>query len=86
MLRQGGAVAQGWYVTEYSPNNFPRLPVREGEHVLVGVALFKDPGAYETFLASGRWQRDVAPSLTQWLARQPHSMKLVPTARSAMHA
>jgi hypothetical protein len=86
VLRQGGALAQGWYVTEYSPNNFPRLPVREGEHVLVGVAVFKDPGAHETFLARGHWQRDVAPGLAQWLARQPHSMKLVPTARSAMHA
>jgi hypothetical protein len=86
VLRQAGALAQGWYVTEYSPNNFPRLPVREGEHVLVGVAVFADRAVHETFLADGRWQRDVAPALLPWLAAQPHSMKLVPTARSAMHA
>jgi hypothetical protein len=86
LLRQGGALAQGWYVTEHSPNNFPRLPVREGEHVLVGVAVFPDRRAYEAFLADGRWQQDVAPALSQWLARQPQTMKLVPTARSALHA
>jgi quinol monooxygenase YgiN len=84
VLKKEGALAQGWYVTEHSPNNFPRLPVREGEHVLVGVAVFKDRVAYET--AVTRWQRDVAPALAQWLAGQPHSMTLAPTARSAIHA
>jgi hypothetical protein len=84
VLEKEGALAQGWYVTEHSPNNFPRLPVREGEHVLVGVAVFKDRVAYET--AVTRWQRDVAPALAQWLAGQPHSMTLAPTARSAIHA
>jgi hypothetical protein len=78
-LQREGALAQGWYVTEGSPNNFPRLPVREGEHVLVVVAVFKDR-------FGGRWQRDVAPPLSQWLAKQPHAMKLAPTARSAIHA
>jgi hypothetical protein len=53
--------------------------VREGENVLVVVAVLKEP-------LEGNWQRDVAPALSQWLAKQPHSMKLVPTARSAIHA
>jgi hypothetical protein len=79
VLRQSGALTQGWYVTEPSPNNFPRLPVREGEHVLVAMAVFED-------LADKNWQRDLAPTLSQWLIKQPHSMKLVPTARSAIHA
>jgi hypothetical protein len=81
VLRQAGALTQGWYVTEPSPNNFPRLPVREGENVLVGVAVFKDND-----LAAKNWQRDLAPTLSPWLKKQPHSMKLVPTARSAIHA
>jgi len=79
VLQRAGALAQGWYVTEHTPNNFLRLPVREGENVLVGVAVFKE-------LLEGSWQRDVAPALSQWLDKSPHSMKLVPTARSALHA
>jgi hypothetical protein len=81
VLRQAGALTQGWYVTEPSPNNFPRLPVREGENVLVGVAVFKDKER-----ADGNWLRGVTPALSQWLKKQPHSMKLAPTARSAIHA
>jgi quinol monooxygenase YgiN len=78
-LRAEGALAQGWYVTEGSPNNFPRLPVREGEHVLVGVAVFEEP-------VERGWQPDVAPALSPWLKEPPHSLKLAPTARSAIHA
>lgn len=81
VLRQAGALTQGWYVTEPSPNNFPRLPVREGENVLVGVSVFKDQDQ-----AAKNWQRDLAPALSQWLKKQPHSLKLAPTARSAIHA
>jgi hypothetical protein len=79
-LQKEGALAQGWYVTESSPNNFPRLPVREGEHVLVAVAVFKE------LLEEGSWQRDIMPALSQWLNKPLHSMKLAPTARSAIHA
>jgi hypothetical protein len=84
VLRRGGALAQGWYVTEPGPNNFPQLPVREGESVLVGVAVFEDPAVHD--ILQEDWQRDMAPALSQWLAQQPHSMKLMPTARSAIHA
>lgn len=79
VLRQAGALTQGWYVTEHSPNNFPRLPVREGENVLVGVTVFEDT-------IDENWQRDLAPALSQWLKKPPRSMKLVPTTRSAIHA
>ena len=79
VLRREGVLAQGWYVTEPSPNNFPRLPVREGENVLVVVAVFRERPV-------GSWQRDVTQALSQWLAKPPHSMNLVPTARSAIHA
>lgn len=34
-------------VTEESPNNFPPLPVREGEHVVVRFSAGPDPGADE---------------------------------------
>jgi hypothetical protein len=38
LLRSGVNVIS-IFVTESSPNNFPRLPVREGEHVLVWFGL-----------------------------------------------
>jgi quinol monooxygenase YgiN len=78
-LRQAGALTQGWYVTEPRPNNFPRLPIREGENVLVGVAVFKNG-------ADVNWLRDVTPALSPSLNKPPESMKLAPTARSAIHA
>jgi hypothetical protein len=53
--------------------------VRDGERVLVGVGVFKEP-------VERGWQHDVTPALSQWLKKPPHSMKLAPTARSAIHA
>jgi hypothetical protein len=86
VLRQGGARRIGWYVSEARPNNFPRLPVREDEPVLVGLALFDGPAAFEAFARGGAWGRDAAPALGPWLARPAESHRLVPTARSALHA
>jgi hypothetical protein len=77
-LRMAGARQLAWYVTEAAPNNFPRLPVREGEHVLVALALFDD--------ASVTLSRDFAPSLQSWLAKPTQTLRLAPTARSALHS
>lgn len=86
VLRQGGARRIGWYVTDASPNDFPRLPVREGEPVLVGLALFDSLDAFEAFSGSGVWARAAQPALASWLARPAESHRLLPTARSALHA
>jgi NIPSNAP len=86
VLARGGAQVLGWYVTEPAPNNFPRLPVREGETLLAGFALFDDAAAFEAFTRSGAWQRDVQPTLARWLARPAESLRLAPTARSTLHA
>ena len=86
MARRGGARRLGWYVTEPGANTFPRLPVREGEQVLVGLALFDDLATFEAFARSGAWTRDAQPALTPWLANASESHRLVPTARSALHA
>jgi len=77
-LRAAGARQLAWYVTEATPNNFPRLPVREGEQVLVSLALFEDAGA--------ALSRDFAASLQPWLAKPTQTLRLAPTARSALHA
>ena len=86
LLRQHGARRVGWYVSEDSPNNFPRLPVREGEPVLVGLALFDDLAAFNAFLRSGAWAREAQPLLAPWLAGPATGHRLTPTARSTLHA
>ena len=85
-LSEGGVLQQGWYITESSANNFPTLPVREGENVLVGVAVFPGTTEFQRFQRDGRWGSEVAPMLSKWLAKSPQSHRLVPTARSALHA
>ena len=86
LLRQHGAQRTGWYVTEHSPNNFPRLPVREDGPVLVGLAMFDHMTAFNAFLRSGAWARQAQPLLAPWLACPANGLRLVPTARSALHA
>lgn len=86
LLRQHGARRVGWYVSEDSPNNFPRLPVREGEPVLGGLAMFDGLAAFNAFLRSGAWAREAQPLLAPWLAAPAVGHRLVPTARSALHA
>ena len=86
VLARGGAQVLGWYVTEPAPNDFPRLPVREGETVLVGLAWFDGMAAFEAFTRSGAWAREVQPTLACWLAGPTESLRLQPTARSALHA
>jgi hypothetical protein len=86
LLAHGGARVLGWYVTETAPNNFPRLPVREGEHVLVGLAMFDNLPAFDAFVRSGAWNREAQPLLDRWLARPTETHRLAPTARSAIHA
>jgi quinol monooxygenase YgiN len=86
VLTAAGARILGWYVTESGPNNFPKLPVRENEMVLVGFALFDDVASFEKFARSGTWDREIAATLSQWLSRATESHRLTPTARSAIHS
>jgi len=85
-LTRGGALRLGWYVSEAAPNNFPRLPVREGEPVLVCLALFQSSAAVEACSAQGDWASEADSRLDRWLARPTERLRLVPTARSAVHA
>ena len=85
-LQRGGARQVAWYCTETAANTFPRLPVRDGEHVLLGLALFGREAALDAFATSAAWARGVEPGLSPWLAREPETHRLQPTARSAWHA
>lgn len=68
-------------VTDASPNTFPRLPVREGERVLVWFAILPDRAAADAALAAARADPALAPVLGETL----QLMRLQPTARSRLH-
>jgi hypothetical protein len=86
LLRDGGALWHGWYVTEPAENDFPRLPVREGEHVLLALAMFADDAACERFVGGGAWEREAMPTLSRWFAAPAPALPLAPPARSALQA
>ena len=83
-----GATVVAYLVTEHSENTFPALPVREGENVLVWLARFKDPTAYERYLAALtqalRWRDEISKELARRLKRGPEILKLSPTTRSLL--
>jgi len=82
----GDGVFIGALVTERSANTFPRLPVREGENLLVWLASFPDLEAYQA--ARGRvrsaWTARLAPALRPHLAGDERVLELIPTRRSLL--
>jgi hypothetical protein len=82
-LIAAGASFLAFFVTDGRPNNFPALPVRENEHVMVWIAGFADAAT------ALQWSADHsaleflgadAPSLKD----PPQTLRLVPTARSSL--
>jgi hypothetical protein len=73
--------------TEPAANDFPALPVREGEHVVVRVARFPDPdaraGAAERLAASASWAALTA-ELAGYLTGPSTELHLRPTGRSLL--
>lgn len=78
-----GARVLASFVTEASENTFPRLPVREGEHVFVWFAGFADLAAFGAFSSSAPW-REASAALSTRLARPPEVHRLIPAARSRL--
>ncbi len=75
-------------VSDESPNNFPRLPVRERSRVFVWLTRWNRIADYEAFVAHTRaWSgwRDTAPeSVLPALMQKPERLCLIPTPRSQM--
>ena len=80
----GGDLLACW-VTEPAANNFPRLPVREGEPVIAWLARFDDEAAERRHaallqasgcLAQAEWRAHLSGEATQ--------LRLAPTPRSAL--
>jgi quinol monooxygenase YgiN len=88
-LQAAGVIVRASYVSETSPNNFPRLPVRENEPVFVWFSTFADQPDYERSLArltgSAAW-RPIGDVLQRKLNGQPEVLRLQATPRSALSA
>jgi len=88
VFAQAGAPPAALFQSEYAQNTFPALPVREGEHVLALFTVFPSREHYlghvEKLARSRRWTRDVEPALRAQLKSAPETLRLEPTARSAL--
>ena len=85
--KAAGAQSLAEYVTSAEPNNFPRLPVRAGEHIYVWIAQFTDPtayAAYEARLKSDKQWNKSWPAAREMLVRDPEVLRLSPTSRSRL--
>jgi hypothetical protein len=82
-LIAAGATVLAFFVTDKSPNNFPTLPIRENENVLVWLTGFADAAA------ALQWSADHT-ALEPWGAGAPgfrdppQRLRLTPTARSSL--
>ena len=85
LARSGGSIL-AYFMTEDSPNTYPGLPVREGEHVFVWFAGFQDQGGHKSHLARLResklWNDEIAKFLKKQLQGKPEVLRLTPTPRS----
>jgi hypothetical protein len=87
-LIDSGVSILAYLETDSSKNNFPALPVREGENVFIWFSLFRDQTAHEEHCAalskSPRWHGEVSQKLQRRLKKPPEVLKLSPTARSQL--
>lgn len=87
-LTAAGATILASYVTEPSANTYPRLRIRDNEHVVVWFARFPSAADYERHLAiltrSSRWRDEISLGLASHLEGTPEVRRLAPTARSPM--
>lgn len=90
VLTDAGASMLGQFTSEHSPNNFPALPIREGEAVFVTFAGFRDLASYHEYMTAlgrnTRWRREIYPSLVKYLQGRPQILRLQPTSRSQLRA
>lgn len=87
-LEAAGLPVLGAYAPEASPNEFPRLPVRQGEKVFVWFTRAPDVAAYDAAMrrleASPAWRDGAGARLRDALEREPQVLRLRPTPRSAL--
>lgn len=87
-LEAAGLPVLASLVPETQPNNFPRLPVRQGEKVFVWVTHAASAEAYRAavgkFERSPAWRRELRAAMADRLERQTQVLRLEPAPRSAL--
>lgn len=87
ILDMAGGAPLAAFTTEHAPNNYPRLPVREGETVFVSIARFESIAAHDAHdaMLAGTlaWQK-LQPLFRRALVADPQTLRLQPTARSLL--
>jgi hypothetical protein len=82
-----GAPPLARFRTEYARNEYPRLPVRDGEHAFVwfsSVASAADHERHRAELARSAAWKAIEPELAARFAAPPQRLRLAPTARSLL--
>ncbi len=86
LLRAAGANIVGTFVTEPATNNFPKLPVRTADNVLVWFAQFENIAAFDRYRAAleamPAWKQ-LSPQLRAHILRE-EVLRLGPTPRSRL--
>ena len=85
-LAQAKISALASFITETSPNTFPRLPVQENANVFVWFSHFPDREAYEkaAAVAQSMRRKEVTMKLAELTKGQPEVLLLSPTPRSLL--
>ena len=87
LLRAAGAESIALLETESAPNDFPRLPVREGRSVVVGIARFADVAAHAAALercTASPASAGLQLRLQSYLCGAPLELRLGPTSHSLL--
>jgi len=86
-LRAAGITILASFATEESPNNYPDLPVRTGEHVFVWFTRYDSAADYSQsahrLTTSRAWQK-LQAGLKSYLSAPPQQLRLRPTGRSLL--
>ena len=87
-LRAAGLPVLAAYVPEEQANNFPRLPVRQGEKVFVWFCRTADRATFDQAIErlerNQDWRENVAATLADAQDRPAQILRLQPTPRSAL--
>jgi quinol monooxygenase YgiN len=87
-MTESGGSPVAWLATHGVPNNFPRLPVREGEKVVVVLSRWSDPSEEQAFqarlAARSGWRDKAPPELLPAFMRKPERLRLEPTRTSRL--
>jgi hypothetical protein len=88
-LKKNDVTPIAYFASETTPNNFPRLPIRENDHVFVWFAMYSDIPTYEKqsekLNHSVVWKDTIENPLRQQLNKSPQILRLTPAPRSLLH-